>query len=85
MLPPEVKRLLHQLSVVMWAAAYTPAPRGCTKRCQRQTPATDYRPIGLASTVCKLWTSVIQGAMSEFAESQYAAARDPERVSPAHG
>jgi hypothetical protein len=74
MLPPEVKRLLHQLFVIMWAAAYTPAAWKTSTTCllYKKGPATDpgnNRPIGLASTVYKLWTSVIQRVMYEFAET----------------
>jgi hypothetical protein len=46
MLPPEVKQLIHQLFVLMWAL-HTPRrpgkqaqPACCTRRDQRQTPAT---------------------------------------------
>ena len=74
MLPPEVKRVIHKLFVLMWAAGYTPAEWKASTTCllHKKGPATDpsnYRPIGLANTVYKLWTSVVQRVLYEYAET----------------
>jgi hypothetical protein len=73
-MPTEVRRLLHDLFVLMWATGCTSADRKGSTTCLIHKKGSamevgNYRPIGLANTVYKLWTSVVQRAMYDYAES----------------
>jgi ribonuclease HI len=74
MMPVEVKQVLHRLFVLMWATGCTPEGWKESTTCLlykkgSAMDAANYRPIGLANTVYKLWTSVVQRVMYEYAES----------------
>ncbi len=72
MLPPQVKQLIHKLFVIMWATGCTPdrCKHSNTRLIHKKGNAMDignYRPIALANTMYKLWTSCVQQVLSEFA------------------
>ncbi len=74
MLPPQVKQLIHKLVVIMWATGCTPDrwKHSNTRLIHKKGNTMDignYRPIALANTMYKLWTSCVQQVLSEFAEA----------------
>jgi exonuclease III/ribonuclease HI len=78
MLPNETLDIIHSMFVVMWATGTTPtswkeSDTVLLYKLQDADPSAmtdlaNYRPIGLANTLYKLWTKVITAALSEFAE-----------------
>jgi hypothetical protein len=74
MLPPQVKQLIHKLFVIMWATGCTPDrwKHSNTRLIHKKGNAMDignYRPIALANTMYKLWTSCVQQVLSDSAEA----------------
>ncbi len=74
MMPPRVKKLIHKLFVIMWATGYTPDKwkHSETRLIHKKGNAMDignYRPIALANTMYKLWTSCVQQVLNEYAEA----------------
>jgi Reverse transcriptase (RNA-dependent DNA polymerase) len=72
-LPVQVKTMLHKLFIVMWATGHTPDAWKNSDTCmiyKKGTPTNplNYRPIGLANTVYKLWTRMVTYVMYEYAE-----------------
>jgi hypothetical protein len=72
-LPIPVKSMLHELFVVMWATGHTPDSWKNSDTCliyKKGVPTNpfNYRPIGLANTVYKLWTRMVTYVMYEYAE-----------------
>ena len=74
MLPYELRDMLHQLFVIMWATRVTPTAWKESETIllyKQKGEATDlkmYRPVGLTNTVYKLWTSLTAHALAEYAE-----------------
>ncbi|KAJ9506886.1 hypothetical protein QJQ45_020252, partial [Haematococcus lacustris] len=75
MLPWEMRDTIHQLFIVMWATGCTPTTWKTSDTCLlykdkgQETDLNSYRPVGLANTVYKLWTSLITKILSEYAEA----------------
>ncbi|KAJ9534987.1 hypothetical protein QJQ45_029665, partial [Haematococcus lacustris] len=75
MLPWEMRDTIHQLFVIMWATGCTPTTWKTSDTCLlykdkgQETDLNSYRPVGLANTVYKLWTSLITKTLSEYAEA----------------
>ncbi|KAJ9521498.1 hypothetical protein QJQ45_008788 [Haematococcus lacustris] len=74
MLPWEMGDTIHQLFIIMWATGCTPT-RPTSDTCLlykdkgQETDLNSYRPVGLANTVYKLWTSLITKILTEYAEA----------------
>jgi ribonuclease HI len=73
MLPVRVKKVIHMLFILMWTTGITPDAWKHSETCLiykkgDPTQVGNYRPIGLANTVYKLWTRVVTYALSEYAE-----------------
>ncbi|KAJ9526341.1 hypothetical protein QJQ45_009815 [Haematococcus lacustris] len=75
MLPWEMRDTIHQLFIIMWATSCTPTTWKTSDTCLlykdkgQETDLNSYRPVGLANTVYKLWTSLITKTLSEYAEA----------------
>ncbi|KAJ9516050.1 hypothetical protein QJQ45_024448, partial [Haematococcus lacustris] len=75
MLPWEMRDTIHQLFIVMWATGCTPTAWKASDTCLlykdkgQETDLNAYRPVGLANTIYKLWTSLITRALCEYAEA----------------
>ncbi|KAJ9516566.1 hypothetical protein QJQ45_015254, partial [Haematococcus lacustris] len=75
MLPWEMRDTIHQLFIIMWATGCTPTTWKTSDTCLlykdkgQETDLNSYRPVGLANTVYKLWTSLITKILSEYAEA----------------
>ncbi|KAJ9509925.1 hypothetical protein QJQ45_011465 [Haematococcus lacustris] len=75
MLPWEMRETIHQLFIIMWATGCTPTAWKTSDTCLlykdkgQETDLNSYRPVGLANTVYKLWTSLITKTLSEYAEA----------------
>ncbi|KAJ9531789.1 hypothetical protein QJQ45_021938 [Haematococcus lacustris] len=75
MLPWEMRETIHQLFIIMWATGGTPTTWKTSDTCLlykdkgQETDLNSYRPVGLANTVYKLWTSLITKTLSEYAEA----------------
>ncbi|KAJ9511682.1 hypothetical protein QJQ45_017980 [Haematococcus lacustris] len=75
MLPWEMRETIHQLFIIMWATGCTPTTWKTSDTCLyykdkgEETDLNSYRPVGLANTVYKLWTSLITKTLSEYAEA----------------
>ncbi|KAJ9520002.1 hypothetical protein QJQ45_014732, partial [Haematococcus lacustris] len=75
MLPWEMRDTIHQLFITMWATGCTPTTWKTSDTCLlykdkgQETDLNSYRPVGLANTVYKLWTSLITKILSEYAEA----------------
>ncbi|KAJ9521460.1 hypothetical protein QJQ45_008872 [Haematococcus lacustris] len=75
MLPWEMRETIHQLFIIMWATGCTPTTWKTSDTCLlykdkgQETDLNSYRPVGLANTVYKLWTSLITKTLSEYAEA----------------
>ncbi|KAJ9514278.1 hypothetical protein QJQ45_012213 [Haematococcus lacustris] len=75
MLPWEMRDTIHQLFIIMWATGCTPTTWKISDTCLlykdkgQETDLNSYRPVGLANTVYKLWTSLITKTLSEYAEA----------------
>ena len=75
-IPDDLKHALHNLYIIMWIAEETPA---CMKNSstillyKKGDPLviSNYRPIGLLNTTCKLWTSMISTIMHEYCEHHH--------------
>ena len=73
-IPDDLKHALHNLYIIMWIAEETPT---CMKNSntillyKKSDPlvVSNYRPIGLLNTTCKLWTSMISIIMHESSSS----------------
>ena len=78
MLPSEVLSAIHDMFIVMWATGTTPttwkqSDTILLSKLQEENPAAmidlvNYRPIGLANALYKLWTKTVTQALSEYAE-----------------
>jgi ribonuclease HI len=73
MLPVQMKKLIHMMFILMWVTGITPDAWKHSETCLiykkgDPTQVGNYRPIGLANTVYKLWTRVVTYALSEYAE-----------------
>ena len=73
MLPTQLKECTHMLLVILWATGYTPTnwKSSDTVLLYKKNNATDpknYRPIGLANTLYKLWTRFMTCILYEYAE-----------------
>ncbi|KAJ9517958.1 hypothetical protein QJQ45_004272 [Haematococcus lacustris] len=75
MLPWEMRDTIHQLFIIMWATGCTPTTWKTSDTCLlykdkgQETDLNAYRPVGLANTIYKLWTSLITKALYEYAEA----------------
>ncbi|KAJ9520416.1 hypothetical protein QJQ45_000168 [Haematococcus lacustris] len=75
MLPWEMRDTIHQLFIIMWATGCTPTTWKTSDTCLlykdkgQETDLNSYRPVGLANTVYKLWTSLITKILTECAEA----------------
>ncbi|KAJ9507937.1 hypothetical protein QJQ45_021167 [Haematococcus lacustris] len=75
MLPWEMRDTFHQLFIVVWATGCTPTAWKASDTCLlykdkgQETDLNAYRPVGLANTIYKLWTSLITRALCEYAEA----------------
>ncbi|KAJ9517856.1 hypothetical protein QJQ45_004218 [Haematococcus lacustris] len=75
MLPWEMRETIHKLFIIMWATGCTPTTWKTNDTCLlykdkgEETDLNSYRPVGLANTVYKLWTSLITKTLSEYAEA----------------
>ena len=73
-LPERLHRSLHAMFVAMWVTGETPETwkRSQTVMLYKKGDPTDpanYRPIGLALTVYKLWTALVTEVLADFAEA----------------
>ncbi|KAJ9519674.1 hypothetical protein QJQ45_013303, partial [Haematococcus lacustris] len=75
MLPWEMRDTIHHLFIIMWATGCTPTSWKTSDTCLlykdkgQETDLNAYRPVGLANTIYKLWTSLITRALYEYAEA----------------
>ncbi|KAJ9515662.1 hypothetical protein QJQ45_002695 [Haematococcus lacustris] len=75
MLPWEMRDTIHQLFIIMWATGCTPTAWKTSDTCLlykdkgQETDLNAYRPVGLANTIYKLWTSLITKSLYEYAEA----------------
>ncbi|KAJ9519158.1 hypothetical protein QJQ45_007709 [Haematococcus lacustris] len=75
MLPWEMRDTIHHLFIIMWATGCTPTSWKTSDTCLlykdkgQETDLNAYRPVGLANTIYKLWTSLITRALYECAEA----------------
>ncbi|KAJ9522063.1 hypothetical protein QJQ45_005113 [Haematococcus lacustris] len=75
MLPWEMRDTIHQLFIIMWATGCTPSAWKTSDTCLlykdkgQETDLNAYRPVGLANTIYKLWTSLITKTLYEYAEA----------------
>ncbi|KAJ9517045.1 hypothetical protein QJQ45_002549 [Haematococcus lacustris] len=75
MLPWEMRDTIHHLFIIMWATGCTPTTWKTSDTCLlykdkgQETDLNAYRPVGLANTIYKLWTSLITKALYEYAEA----------------
>ncbi|KAJ9516740.1 hypothetical protein QJQ45_027152, partial [Haematococcus lacustris] len=75
MLPWEMRDTIHQLFIIMWATGCTPTSWKTSDTCLlykdkgQETDLNAYRPVGLANTIYKLWTSLITKTLYEYAEA----------------
>ncbi|KAJ9524404.1 hypothetical protein QJQ45_008605 [Haematococcus lacustris] len=75
MLPWEMRDTIHQLFIIMWATGCTPTAWKTSDTCLlykdkgQETDLNAYRPVGLANTIYKLWTSLITKTLYEYAEA----------------
>ncbi|KAJ9525558.1 hypothetical protein QJQ45_003065 [Haematococcus lacustris] len=75
MLPWEMRDTIHQLFITMWATGCTPTTWKTSDTCLlykdkgQETDLNAYRPVGLANTIYKLWTSLITKTLYEYAEA----------------
>ncbi|KAJ9528538.1 hypothetical protein QJQ45_020485, partial [Haematococcus lacustris] len=75
MLPWEMRDTIHQLFIIMWATGCTPTTWKTSDTCLlykdkgQETDLNAYRPVGLANTIYKLWTSLITKTLYEYAEA----------------
>ncbi|KAJ9517217.1 hypothetical protein QJQ45_009174 [Haematococcus lacustris] len=76
MLPWEMRDTIHQLFIVMWATGCTPTTWKTSDTCLlykdkgQETDLKAYRPVGLANTIYKLWTTLITKTLYEYAEAK---------------
>ena len=73
-LPDNVHQAIHKLFVVMWATGHTPKlwKESSTILLHKKGSELDlnnYRPIALANTLYKLWTSIVHECLSIYAEN----------------
>ncbi|MGQ3285990.1 hypothetical protein, partial [Bosea sp. (in: a-proteobacteria)] len=74
MLPDEITTAIHDMFTVLWATGLTPIGWKTSntvliyKNKGSETDLANYRPIGLANTLYKLWTRMITVAIYEYAE-----------------
>ncbi|NBK25453.1 MAG: reverse transcriptase family protein, partial [Spirochaetia bacterium] len=74
MLPSDIHALTHQLFQAMWATGITPtewkvSDTALLYKKQDATDIKNYRPIGLANTMYKLFTRLTTHALYEYAET----------------
>ncbi|KAJ9513715.1 hypothetical protein QJQ45_015469 [Haematococcus lacustris] len=75
MLPWEMRDTIHRLFIIMWATGCTPTTWKTSDTCLlykdkgQETDLNAYRPVGLANTIYKLWTSLITKTLYEYAEA----------------
>lgn len=72
-LPHSVKEIIHMLFIVFWATGTTPEEWKHSTTCliykkNAPTDPANYRPIGLANTIYKLWTRMVTCVLYEYAE-----------------
>lgn len=81
-LPTQLHHSMHHMFVTMWLTGATPSPWKHShtimlyKKGDPTNPA-NYRPIGLARTVYKLWTALLTAVMSDYA-AQHAIISDSQ-------
>ncbi|KAL4446708.1 hypothetical protein ABPG77_007952 [Micractinium sp. CCAP 211/92] len=71
-LPVQMHRGMHSMFVTMWLTGETPAlwKHSHTVMLYKKSDPTDpnnYRPIGLALTIYKLWTAMLTAVLSDYA------------------
>ena len=74
--PPELHTMIHQLFMIIWATVTTPHSTAIQEysdtvqlyKKDYTTNIANYRPIGLANILYKLWTRLITCALYEYAE-----------------
>jgi hypothetical protein len=75
-LPESIVAGVQDLFTIMWVLHYTPHTWKTSntvllyKEGKDPTKPGNYRPVGLANTILKLWTATITRALSTFAEQQ---------------
>ena len=72
-LPEAAHMAIHKLFVLMWMAGHTPTAwkESCTVLIHKKGEAFDlgnWRPIALANTIYKLWTSMVTQCLTKHAE-----------------
>ena len=71
-LPPSMHQAIHKLFVLMWLTGTTPdswkESNTILLHKNSESLLENYRPIALASTMYKLWTSLIQESLGRYAE-----------------
>lgn len=86
-LPEDMKQAIHDLFVLMWITGKTPDTwkQSDTILLYKKGDCLDagnYRPIALANTLYKLWTSTVTSVLSDYAEGHHmlSAAQEGFRV-----
>ncbi len=75
MLPPIFSQTKYKLFTTMWANAYIPETWKTSKTVLidkekgDETDMTSFRPVGLANTLCKLWTRMVTNNLYGYAEA----------------
>jgi len=73
-LPDNVHQAIHKLLIVMWATGHTPkqwkeSSTILLHKKGSELHLNNYRPIALANTLYKLWTSIVHECLSIYAEN----------------
>jgi ribonuclease HI len=71
-----VKTAIHDIFITLWILGKTPEPWKQSHtvllyKAKDTTEPSNYRPIGLANTVYKLWTSTVTKALAGYAEQHH--------------
>ncbi len=82
MLPPQVKQLIHNLFVIMWATGCTPDKwkHSNTRLIHKKGNAMDsgnYRPIALANTMYKISPANVVGTAHWYSDTLTVRGRVP--------
>ena len=72
-LPVQMQQTIHDMMILMWRTTLTPTrwKQLNTVLLYKKGDKTDirnYRPVGLANTICKLWTRILTVAISRTCE-----------------
>jgi exonuclease III len=85
-LPPPLQTAIHDIMIIMWISGHTPDAFKASdtivlyKSGAKSDPCNpkDYRPIGLANSLYKLWTCMITETLSTYAEKYHILSNNQE-------